>query len=638
MMTSATKQKQEKEEDTDLETTCRWIAQWRMDMEYTQASGASHSIIWRMDQLNRIERMVQNHWEEWIDALYKDLGKSRIEAIGTELNIIISEIRFVRRNLRNWMQPQDIPSPLLCFPGFTQVRTRPRGVVLIIGPFNYPVLLVLQVLVGAIAAGNSAILKPSELCTNVAKLFQKLVPQYLESGVCRCVTGGIPETTHLLQQYSWGLVFFTGSPKVGSLIATAAAKTLSPVVLELGGKCPCYIDAETCPPNSSISNMAQRIVWSKIINAGQTCAATDHLIVSSSSSSHDDVVFSTIVAALKKSMQIQCGGGGKNTYDPFMTISSSKNNFDEDESTNEATNNSDILPPMGRIVSRAHAQRLFEMLVEAEQDPSTRIVMGGSQHCNVDHRFIAPTILINPPKSCRLVREEIFGPILPIFTVSNRNQAIECMQSMSRTCGTPLCLYVFTTSTSVFDEIVQKVPAGSAVRNDCLVHLASPHIPFGGLGRSGYGNYHGKYTFDTFSHVQPVLYRPCGPGTDLGWLRFYPFHTVDAFIMTRVVAYLPSVPVLHLRQVSRIGRKILTVGSLLAMTTWLIQTIISTAWPDNHDHSDWILEKERLIILSISSWFKIRPTHVVANLLETTAAWLRNETDRAQCKMNKNRG
>jgi hypothetical protein len=404
---------------------------------------------------------------------------------------------------------------------------------------------------------------------------------------------------------------------VGSLIATAAAQTLSPVVLELGGKCPCYIDAETTTNKLSISNVAHRIVWSKIINTGQTCAATDHLIVT------HDFLFSTLLPALKRSMQTQCGG---KMYEPFQTASTSgggggSSSTDDNEPA-----------AMGRIVTRAHAQRLLEMLVEAEQDPSTRIVMGGSHHCNVEHRFIAPTIIINPPKSCRLVREEIFGPILPIFTVSNRNQAIECMQTMSRACGTPLCLYVFTNSTSVFEEIVQKVPAGSAVRNDCLIHLASPHIPFGGLGRSGYGNYHGKYTFDTFSHVQPILYRPCGPGTDLGWLRFFPFNSFPEWIMTRVVAFLPSVPVLYLRKTRQIGRKILTVGFWLAVSMWSIQTISIMAWPEN-ENKEWIFGG-RSIVGSLSSFWKIQPTHMVADFLEATAVWLRNETDRPQCKMN----
>ena len=332
----------------------------------------------------------------------------------------------------------------------------------------------------------------------------RLIPQYFEPNAVQCVTGGIPEASALLQQ-QWGHIFFTGSESVGKIVAKSAAETLSPITLELGGKAPVYIDAETCPSNLQLA--VDRILWAKTVNAGQTCAAADTLIV------HESII-GKLIPAIKSSLLRQYG------EDP------SKSDF-------------------GRIVSPRHARRLVDLIVQVEQslqeddDKTTKIVVGGSKFCDADNCYVAPTIILNPPKDCRLLQEEIFGPILPIVTVQSRDEAVQFMKQMP---GTPLCSYIFTSSEAVFAEINRQVPAGSTMRNDCLFHLASQYLPFGGLGSSGYGRYHGKYTFDTFSHTQPIMYRPCFRGSDYNYLRYHPYPQWKQTLLMKCVVGLPGIP------------------------------------------------------------------------------------------------
>jgi len=360
-------------------------------------------------------------------------------------------------------------------------------------------------MVGALAAGNPVVIKPSELTPTCEQLFAKLIPQYFEPSCVRCVTGGVPETTALLQ-HGWGRIFFTGSPAVGKIVAAKAALTLTPVTLELGGKAPAYIDADTCPKN--VQQIVHRILWSKTVNSGQTCAATDTLIV------HESMV-PALIPLMKESLRLQYG---------------------DDPSKSE----------YGRIVSTKHAQRLVDMVAEVEQnmdDKTTKIVTGGSKFCDASSCYIAPTIIIDPPADSKLMQEEIFGPILPVVTVKSRNEAVAFMRNMP---GTPLCSYIFTSSEAVFHEINQQVPAGSSMRNDCLLHLASQFLPFGGLGSSGYGAYHGKHTFDLFSHTQPIMFRPVFRGADSNRIRFHPFPNWKRFTLLNVVVGLPGIPNLHL--------------------------------------------------------------------------------------------
>lgn len=484
------------------------VAALRAPMQETHDSGVNLTIAWRRKQLLTLKQMLTTHKKEFQEALYKDLGKHYTEASCTELVTLEGEIDYFIANLSKLMQSKQVPSPAVLLPAFSTLEPRPLcgPGCLVIGPSNYPVLLSLKPVAGSLAAGNPTVLKPSELSSAVSQLLHRLVTQYFDTAAFRVVQGGVSETNALLKE-SWGLVFFTGSSRVGKIVAACAAETLTPVVLELGGKSPCFVD-ETAP--SDLQAVANRIIWGKTLNAGQTCVAVDTLIV------HESVI-EKLVPELLQTLYKQFG------LDPAQG-------------------------ELGRMVQPLHAVRQVEMIQQVEKAAAcagslTKIVSGGSATCDPRSGYVCPTIVLNPPRDCRLLQEEIFGPILPIVTVKSRDEAVQVMRDLP---GTPLCLYVFTKSAKIFKEITQKCPSGSAVRNDAVLHLVSPHFPFGGLGSSGYGAYHGKYSFDTFSHLHFSLYRPCSPGMDLGMARYHPFGDYKGYFLEQVVK-LPDVPVLHVR-------------------------------------------------------------------------------------------
>ena len=520
----------------------------RSSMQQVHDSGSNFTYQWRKTQLLTLRQMLLEHWDDYCDALYHDLHKCSVEAVATELLMVRTELDYTIRNLTSWMRPCAVPSPAVCALAYTHVQSRPLlgPAVLILGPFNYPVSLVLHPAIGALAAGNPVVIKPSELTPKVATLLSTLITQYFPPHVMVCVTGGIPETTRLLSLH-WGRIFFTGSTPVGVIVAQAAAKTMTPVTLECGGKSICYIDCETTSYKNDpklLQQIAQRILWSKTLNCGQTCAATDTVICDS----HE------LVSQLLPQL-----------------IGSLTTMFGQNPQTDSE---------IGRIVTIPHTQRLIDMIVQVEEyiaslpvtndnndeNGQCRIVWGGSRDCDASDKYIAPTIILNPPSHLRIMQEEIFGPILPIITVSDRNEAIQYMRTMNAPTNsgvgmsmTPLCLYVYTNSDSVLQQMIQQVPAGSVVRNDCLIHLCSPYIPFGGLGTSGYGGaYHGRHTFDLFSHTLPVMYRPyVWPRKILAlydWnvLRCHPFTPMKKFITLHVAMRLPAIPVFHLRRVSMV--------------------------------------------------------------------------------------
>jgi acyl-CoA reductase-like NAD-dependent aldehyde dehydrogenase len=526
----------------------------RKPMQELHDSAVNFHFAWRQEQLLRLRSMLMDHWDDWIQALKIDLGKSTVEAVATELLMVRTDLDYTLRHLSSWMQPKKIPSPVICFPAFSHIEYRPLlgPAVLILGPSNYPLSLTLHPAVGALAAGNPVVLKPSELAPTVSQRLSQWVPHYFPPPVMVCIAnGGIPETTALLQ-YSWGRIFFTGSATVGTIVATAAAHTLTPVTLELGGKSPCYIDEETTNIHNPhlLRQIAQRIIWSKTLNAGQTCAATDTLIAT-------EKVVAALLPHLVESLTTMFGA------------------------------NPEVDSELGRIVTVRHAERLVALLQQVEEittaddDHRCQWIVGGSKQCRPSQRYICPTILINPPAESRLMQEEIFGPILPIVTVPHRAAAVEYIRH--RMPGTPLCLYVFTDDAAVFQTLVRQVPAGSVVRNDCLVHLCSPYIPFGGLGTSGYGGtYHGRYTFDLFSHALPVLHRPyVWPGLwDWTVLRCHPFTRLKRFVTVRVAIQLPAIPVLHVRFFYRMGRILLLLLLLLLLSVMVNLPLGTSSLPD----------------------------------------------------------
>jgi len=507
-------------------------------MQAVHDSGVNYEYSWRRKHLLRMQEMVVAHRERFLTALYSDLGKSRTEAIMTELGLVESELLLVLPQLSSWMQPQHVPSPGVMAPCWTALQYRPRTgpACLILGPSNYPCTLILRPAVGALAAGNPVVIKPSELTPAIAQALQDACDEYMDPAVMRVVQGGVAETTALLQ-HAWGLIFFTGSGAVGKLVAAAAAQTLTPTVLELGGKCPCYVDDSIA--SWQIDMVANRIMWSKGINAGQTCAAVDTLFV------HEAVV-DLLIPALVRSIAKQ---------------------FPAPIEQSE----------FGRIVSSRHAQRLVSLLQQVEDyiqhlpeeepiaasavectkssssGPETRIVCGGLAACCPEERYVAPTIILHPPAHARLMQEEIFGPILPIIVVSSHAEAATRMRNLIPG-ATPLCLYVFTNRAQVWESMRRSCPAGSALQNDALVHLCSPTLPFGGLGTSGYGAYHGHYSFQTFSHAQPLVTRLCYPGLDLNMLRYHPFGDVPPATTTMPVT--PTSISLKSRIVEQVGLRL----------------------------------------------------------------------------------
>jgi len=475
-------------------------------MYETHKSTVNTTYQWRMKNLRKLRTLHTKHRSEWEEALLHDMGKQRVEAFVSEVKLNIVEIDYFLANLKKLMKPTPASSAGYNIPCFAQIDHRPLGppAVLVIGASNYPLQLVFAVTAGAIAGGNPVVIKPSEQAPATSNLIAKLCAQYFDHGSIQVVEGGAEVVTPLLQHSKWAKIAFTGSERVGRIVAAAAAKTLSPVLLELGGKSPCYVDYDAAP--TSLHLAAQRIVWGKTWNAGQTCVCPDYLIVHEN---HKDRLVKELVGAVQQQ-------------------------FGPNVETSE----------LGRMIQESHAARQVELIKEVEKaGGNCKIVMGGSALCNVKDKFIHPTIVVDPPRDSRLLTEEIFGPILPIVTVKSRKEAQEFIQSMY---GTPLAMYIFTNSDSVFREMVRTCPAASTLRNDVLVHFGHPALPMGGLGTSGYGNYHGIFSWRAFTHAQSQVFRPCIPTADFGGTRYHPFKGLKEKVVLFMVE-LPMMPPLHLR-------------------------------------------------------------------------------------------
>ena len=524
-------------------------AYWLAPMKATQMSQANLSEKWRRNNLVLLKKMLQNHRHEWTTALNADLGKNACEALCTEILVTEKDIDHTLSHLKKWMTPKQVPGPAFNALGFAQVERRPLRSpgVLVIGPSNYPLQLTIMPVVGSLAGGNPTVIKPSELCPATAQLMAKLVKQYFDPGVLQVVQGGIKETTALLE-HEWGLVFFTGSERVGRVVATQAAKTLTPTVLELGGKSPAFVD-EFAP---SLPEVANRIIWSKTLNTGQTCVAPDYLLVHEK---HADALCNELLKTLEKQ-------------------------FGSDPQLGE----------LGRIVQVSHAQRHVDLLTEVEKSPSTKILCGGSSKCDPSSKYVCPTIVLNPPRDSRMLKEEIFGPILPVFVVKSRQEAIDFINNIP---GTPLAMYVFTSSAAVYQQMKDSCPSASALRNDGIVQFANVNLPIGGLGTSGYGNYHGQSSFDTFTHAFASMYRPCFPGCDFGMLRYHPYNKTKAYLLTNHLMTLPYVPVVPWR------------GAMLLMAAVVVLKYLPTVQPVA------LFLKENL-----------------ANILEHAVVWLRSESNK----------
>lgn len=411
-------------------------------------------ISFRKEQLKKLSKAIKSYESDILEALYTDLGKNKVEAYATEIGITLKSIKNARKELKNWTKTKNVDTPLYLFPTKSYIKKEPYGTVLIIAPFNYPFQLVFEPLIGAIAAGNTAIIKPSELTPNVARVIKRLINETFDANYIEVIEGGIEETQTLIH-LPFDYVFFTGSENVGKIVYQAASRNLVPVTLEMGGKSPVIVD-ET----ANIKVASERICFGKFTNAGQTCVAPDYILV------HESVK-DDLITALSKTLREFYG----------QNIQQS--------------------PDYGRIVNLKHYHRLTSLLNSAQMN----IVFGG--HSDEDERYIEPTLLDHVTSDSAIMQEEIFGPILPILTYQSLDEAIAFIHQRPK----PLSLYLFSEDENATQRVINELSFGGGAINDTLMHLANPKLPFGGVGASGMGRYHGKYSFDTFTHEKSYIFK-----------------------------------------------------------------------------------------------------------------------------------
>lgn len=439
------------------------------------SSGRTTSLQWRSDQLHGIEHLCKDNESEIAAALAEDLDRPATEAWLGDIVPTTGEAVYARRNLKKWVKPQRQGLPLAQRPGRAWIQYDPVGLALIIGPWNYPFYLSLGPLVGAVAAGNCAVLKPSELAPASSAVIARLVPQYLDGAAVRVVEGDAQTTQDLLAQ-GFDHALFTGGTEVGKKIMAAAAPTLTPVTLELGGKSPVIITAD-----ADLDVAVRRIAAGKLINSGQMCIAPDYVLAEQS-------IADQFVAKLAATITTFRSGEA----DPSM-----------------------------RIVNSTHFNRLITML----KDTRGLIVHGGGY--DVERLRIEPTLIVDPPADDVLMAEEIFGPILPVIAIDSPADAVEFVNARPK----PLALYVFTGSANRARSLINRIPSGGAVINQVAMHCVVPQLPFGGVGQSGMGAYHGRWGFEAFSHRRAVLARSTRPDPKLG----YPPYTERALKIMRKI-------------------------------------------------------------------------------------------------------
>ncbi|PEA19595.1 aldehyde dehydrogenase family protein [Bacillus cereus] len=413
-------------------------------------NGYTRSIETRKNNLKKLYDGIQRFEEEIFQALKLDLNKSAHESFTTEVGYVLKEISFQLKHMSSWSKPKRVRTALTHFGSKGKVVPEPYGVTLIIAPWNYPFQLAIAPLVGALAAGNTVVLKPSELTPNVSNVLTRMIEELFPEELVSVVEGGVEESNALLKE-PFDYIFFTGSVGVGKVVMEAAAKNLTPLTLELGGKSPCIVHKD-----AKLDVTARRIVWGKFLNAGQTCVAPDYMYVHSS-------VKEQLIEALRHEITEQYG--------------------------KEPLQNDNYV----RIVSDRHFERLCTFLQDGKQ------VIGGSYKKETLH--IEPTVLTNVTWQSAVMEDEIFGPILPIIEYDKLEDVIETIQQHPK----PLALYVFSEDRKVQEQVTNNIPYGGGCINDVVYHLATPYLPFGGVGSSGLGGYHGEQSFRTFSHYKSIL-------------------------------------------------------------------------------------------------------------------------------------
>lgn len=443
-----------------IETIPTTVAQLRAAFD----AGRTRPLSWRRSQLEGLRAFVKENGDRLVEALQADLGKPELEARAADIGQVSQEAKLALKNLEKWTRPEGAGRvPLM---GRSFVVRDPLGVVLIIAPWNYPVGLLISPLIGAIAAGNAALLKPSEVTAHTSAALAELLPRYVDNEAIALVQGGVPETSALLAE-RFDHIFYTGNGSVGRIVMEAAAKHLTPVTLELGGKSPCIVDR-----SADLEVTARRIAWGKFLNAGQTCIAPDYVLA------HEEIE-SELIGQIEKSVRRFYGadpGAGKDYT---------------------------------RIVNRRHHERLSKLL--AGQD----VAFGGAT--DPERCYIEPTVLRNVAPTSPIMQDEIFGPILPVLRIKDIDEAIDFVNRGDK----PLALYLFSNDETAEQAVLERTSSGGACINGTIMHIGNSAMPFGGVGPSGMGAYHGRFSFETFCHRKAVLKR--GFRFDLKWM--YPPYT-----------------------------------------------------------------------------------------------------------------
>ena len=415
-------------------------------------SQKTKNVTYRIQKLKELKRTIVSREQDIYDALKKDFHKSEFESYMSEYGLLISELDLVLKNLNSWSKPKRVKPSMLTFPASDYIYKEPYGVVLVIAPWNYPFILAIEPLMMAIAAGNTVVVKPSELTSNTSQLVTEIIESVFKQEYVASIEGGISVASELLEQ-RWDYIFFTGSVSVGKIVAQAAAKHLTPTTLELGGKSPCIVDNTI-----DIKLASRRIVWGKFFNAGQTCISPDYIIAHTS-------VKEKLITCLKTEIIRAYGENPKLSED------------------------------YPRIINEKNTNRLVEMLDDVH------VVFGGKY--DITESYIEPTIIDNPSLKSKLMQDEIFGPILPILSYSDENEIDDIITNYEK----PLSLYIFSKNKIFTNKILKRFSFGGGAINDPLIHFGNHRLPFGGVGASGIGAYHGKHGFDTFSHHKSVSKR-----------------------------------------------------------------------------------------------------------------------------------
>lgn len=449
-----------------LNTPIGDVASLVEQLRKTFDSGRTRPLEWRQQQLDGLLAFLQAHASALESAMKSDLGRPTLEAWAADIGATAAEVKHLRKHVGSWMKPQRQRLPITAQPASGSIVAEPLGTALVIAPWNYPVQLTISPLAAALAAGNTVALKPSELSPVTSNLITAELPKFLDADAVTVFNGG-PDLAGALLEQRFDHIFFTGSTHIGRVVAEAAAAHLTPVTLELGGKSPVIVD-----DSANIGVAARRIAWGKWLNAGQTCVAPDYVLVSDA---RRDELVDAIAEAFEK--------------------------FGDGDIAQSAD--------FGRIVSQRHFDRLVSLLDGHE------LAYGGES--DPETRYLSPTIVVDPPADSALMAEEVFGPILPVLTVESLTTALDFVRTRPK----PLALYVFAEDRAIADQVIEQTSSGGVCVNQVLMHITPPNLPFGGVGDSGMGNYHGRSGFDTFSHLKSVMRKGTRPDPSL----MYPPYT-----------------------------------------------------------------------------------------------------------------